>query len=96
MSKEYILCAAIWHKKLNFDSTYLPKNLEAGTVVCGYRHDRCIMQLHEMGAEMKDKLMVQGFLTSNERFVDRYAAGRIAEAAHQWEGNGMLFSEDLY
>jgi len=95
MDNEYILCAAIWYTSAE-EHTYNPINVDQGRVVCGYRHDRCIYLLHDMGYEMKDEYMVQGFLTSNNRFVDRFEAGQIAESAHQWEGNGMLFSEDLY
>jgi hypothetical protein len=43
---------------------------------------------------------IQGFLTSDERFVSRKEAWKIAVEAKQVEerqnGNNILFSEDLY
>lgn len=39
----------------------------------------------------------QGFITSKNRFVDRYEATKIANAAFQTDKiEGQLYSEDLY
>jgi hypothetical protein len=48
MTKEYIICAAIWYKELP-TQTFLPKNLDKGVVVCGHRHGHCIDIMKTLG-----------------------------------------------
>jgi len=97
--KEQILCAAIWLKDVE-RAHHRPINTPGGVVFCGFRHGHCIAQivaitgkrLHEYGEH------IQGFLTNNNRFVDR------KEGAEIWINNGgtlkysttELYSEDLY
>ena len=96
---EYILCAAIW-----FDDgkkyAHQPKNIETGLVFCGWRHG-CIFA--QIGGSVKERQELgiyekeQGFLTNENRFVDRKEAGKIAFRALQTkELHDTLFSEDLY
>ncbi len=97
-SKEYILCAAIWvnDKKRR---EHQPLGIEEGVVSCGHRHHNCFIMLYEMLRKKKMKsglLIVQGFLTSKGRFVDRKVAGYIARRVKQTEDKGILFSELLY
>ena len=105
---EYILCSAVWYKDLplvknDIPSDLLrPKNCDSGIVFCGLRHPHCLYQMvaitgkkqHEAGRE------VQGFLTSENRFVDRKEAWIIAKRENQIKrqsgGYGTLYSEDLY
>lgn len=99
----YIICAAIWYndgkKRHN-----LPRNIETGIVVGGWRHGNCITMLREMFPERdyiinnKDgKTTIQGFLTNKGMFVDRVEAGKIAfEAMQISEPSDYLYSEDLY
>ena len=104
---ERILCAANWYKDLEVKrqeapiSYRLPKNINHGVVFCGHRHLQCLHQMVsiyglrqcEAGEE------VQGFLTSENRFVSRKVAAKIAYKAGQLkEGVKLekLFSEDLY
>lgn len=104
--QEYILCSAIWYKHLPLINNeipkdlLLPKNLDMGIVFCGLRHPHCLYQMvaitgkaqHEAGEE------VQGFLTSENRFVDRKEGAQI----HVNNGGKLnystnqLYSEDLY
>jgi hypothetical protein len=106
MTKEKILCAAIWYKdipllKNDIPSSLLrPINCNKGIVFCGYRHSHCMYQMvaiigkaqYEVGEE------IQGFLTNLNRFVDRKEGAKI----HLLNGgllkysNITLYSEDLY
>lgn len=99
----YIICSAIWiknGKKYN----HQPKNIDSGLVVCGRRHHNCFLTVFELNGKKRIKLHdktipehIQGFLTSDDRFVDREEASKIAfEAKQTKEYDGFLFSEDLY
>lgn len=71
-NNEIILCSAINHN---------------GTIVCGYRHGDCYDILRSLVPnitedEEPDRSM-QGFLTSENRFVDRKEAWKIAKANNQ-------------
>lgn len=97
-----ILCAALYlqdGKKYN----YQPKNIESGLVVCARRHHNCfaILDLISPYKERKAKV-IQGFLTSDDNFVDRKEAFKIADEAGQIKSKPLLYgkqsliSEDLY
>jgi len=107
---ERIQCSAIWYKELplkrdDFPEGFCrPKNCDRGIVFCGLRHHNCLYQKvaltgladHESGEH------IQGFLTNENRFVDRKEGLKIAIRARQVDetklGNSLigLFSEDLY
>ena len=99
----YIICAAIWFKDGNKYS-HQPKNVDNGIVVCGRRHHNCFLTAFELNGGKKIKGLnelnstaIQGFLTSDDRFVDRKEGGYIAFKAKQTEKlEDCLFSEDLY
>lgn len=99
---EKILCAAIW-----FDDgkthAHQPVNIETGVVLCGYRHSCIFSQTMMLVRERKEFGMeerAQGFLTDQNRFVDRYEAAIIATEAKQLKAPltkvEKLHSEDLY
>ena len=107
---EKILCAAVWYKDIPIKkeipiSSVLPINCNEGLVFCGYRHHHCMYTMVAVtglrSVEIADDgvgRQVQGFLTNQNRFVDREEAAKI------WILNGnelkystnQLFSEDLY
>ncbi len=100
MSKITILCAAIW-----FDDGVLhmhqPKNINAGFVVAGRRHHNCFATLAALKVSHKDGFLsreVQGFITSDDRFVGRQEAMAVAVNSGQYKGKEkeILFSEDIY
>lgn len=98
--KQYIICAAI---HVNNDKTYQqqPKNITSGYVVCGRRHCNAIITnfLIEAGiVENIDKTIIeQGFMTSDDLFVSRKEAAKIAYKAGQIEREvKTLISEELY
>lgn len=93
--QEYVLCAAIWVKdKKNYE--HQPKNIESGIVICGRRHHNCYTILARLGIEYKG-ICEQGFITSKDRFVNRYQGSRVAWGASQInEISNCLISEELY
>jgi hypothetical protein len=100
--KLYIICSAVWYKD---HETYpnQPKNIETGIVSCGLRHCNCFPLLYEMYPPIvHTHEEVQGFLTSQNTFVDRFEALKIATEAGQLVGRekhspeDRLMSEDIY
>ena len=101
--EEYILCSALWYKKEG-QWPHQPKNIDQGFVVCGRRHHNCFQTLNIIDPKFDRSLIVQGFLTSTDRFIDRKEAFELAKKNGQIKeveefenvvGN-QLFSEDLY
>lgn len=83
---EKILCSAIWYND-GEKHAHQPKNIETGIVVCGMRHHNCIALLREIVRKVDKnaetflpyfKENIQGFLTTENRFVDRWQAMGIA------------------
>jgi hypothetical protein len=101
MKSEYITCSAIWYKDL-LTSSFRPKNVDKGVVVCGHRHHNCIDIMKTIGGLRSVIIgeMTEGFLTSDNRFVDRMEAMEIAVSQNQvtqlHNPKIGLFSEDLY
>lgn len=101
-TNEYILCAAT-HYNDGVVYKEQPKNIESGIVVCGRRHSNSIMTLIQLKCDgVNDKLMIQGFITSKNRFLNREDAYIIAMKENQiWHNphdndSHILVSEDLY
>ena len=99
----YLLCSAIWYKDLP-TMRLLPKNCDKGIVLCGWRHGNIIAQ---MQATMGLRTVVhgqnsageyeQGFLTNDNRFVERAEAAEIALKSGQIKvEKKYLFSEDVW
>lgn len=102
---EKIYCAAIWYKDLP-TAKYLPNNIEKGLVVEGHRHGDIIRTVvNLLGKRTVEKgensvgETVQGFVTNENRFVDRSEAMKIARSANQIISDTNfpeLYSEDIY
>lgn len=100
----YLICASIMYldgKK----HMHQPRNVDLGFVVCGRRHHNCFITSFILGGQedVEEKIstekwkIVQGFITSDDRFVDRKEGGKIAfEAGQTKRLHQCLFSEDLY
>lgn len=78
---EYILCAAIWYKQIPIKkeiSGVLPKNCDVGLVISGHRHCQCMWIMSSLtglrSVETEVGEYIQGFLTNQNRFVDREEA----------------------
>jgi hypothetical protein len=97
MNQERIICAAIWYK--DFESpVHTVKNVK-GLVLCGYRHGMIIGQCSVLSGKPQHKMgeYLQGFLTSENRFVDRVEARKIhLSNGGTSEFDDELYSEDLY
>jgi hypothetical protein len=109
MGNEKIVCAAIWYQEIEtFPHGNDCRNIDKGIVVCGWRHGGCIGIMKGLTnkrtvtvAEDGVGKHIQGFLTTHNRFVDRYEAFEIAEREGQildmsQTRGKRLFSEDLY
>lgn len=103
-NREYILCAANYYND-KIVHVHSPFNISEGFVICGLRHHNCISTFALMRGFPYDsetllllQTQVQGFLTNQNRFVDRIEAARIAIVAEQIEDvfKKKLYSEDLY
>ena len=106
--KEYIICAAI-HFKNEIVYKEQPINVKSGIVIAGRRHsDCCLTIINLIGDDFlskynhANKKAVDGFITSTNRFVDRYEAYKIAKEQNQVlyeesnSKNKILVSENLY
>lgn len=103
MPQPYILCSAIWYKDLP-TMNHLPFNCDRGIVLCGWRHGNIIAQIKALAGLRSVRLGAnsvgeyeQGFLTSDNRFVDRVEAGKIAFKSRQTDSLiTYLHSEDVW
>lgn len=100
---EKILCAAIWFDD-GIKHPHQPKNIDSGLVYCGWRHACIFPQLGGTVGE-RQKLGIfekaQGFLTSENRFLNRVEAAKLAVETGQltelkYFGGKKLDSSDLY
>lgn len=93
----YVVCAAI-HYDDNIKHHHQPNNIETGFVIAGLRHHNCFYSIYLLkGEKLKDIKETQGFLTNDNRFLNREDAGRLAFACGQIKQlTKMLFSEDIY
>ncbi len=84
---EYIIAAAVYYDN-NLPHVHQPNNIETGFVVTGFRHCVCYATLAIAAAvmgydeqrliDLKKHKKVEGFLTSHNRFVDRFEGFIIA------------------
>lgn len=81
-TKEYILCAAIWFPEYK-TPTHGPKNIGNGVVMCGRRHPDIIGTHASLTGTSLPAAHIQGFLTSENRFVERNEGLKIALLAGQ-------------
>ena len=102
MDNEKIMCSAIWVKDEDIKYVHYPTNINHGLVVLGYRHHNCLEQISKMvdRQRMINVGYVQGFLTNNNRFVDRVEAKVIAFKQNQllpnYSKGNELYSEDVW
>lgn len=98
--KRMVVCAANYYVH---DTVYhgQPRNIERGIVVAGHNHSSCFAILHYLFPDGCYKAKtIQGFITSDNHFVSREVAFKIATEAEQifYKHGGsrqILYSEDL-
>ena len=97
MSKEYILCSAIYFNDGN-KHIHQPQNIDTGFVVCGRRHHNCFAIAKIMNLRPEKYPIIQGFITSKDRFLNRKDSAIIACDAKQIKdlSKKQPYSEDLY
>lgn len=94
---EHIVCSAIYYDN-GVECPNQPKNINTGMVMCGLRHNNCFGGFYATGIKVTNKDVVQGFLTSENMFVDRKRAYQIAYTSFQIysKKTKTLMSEDLF
>ena len=98
---EKIICAAIWYKNGKLYS-HQPRNIPDGYVMCGMRHHNIIALNFGLTGQRTtlDASSTQGFLTNEDRFVDRIEGRKIALKSGQITNDSFsdteLYSEDMY
>jgi hypothetical protein len=106
---ERIYSAAIWYKDLKTVNNKNPVNITQGIVVKGHRHADIIetvwnllgLRTIENGEKAVGKTE-QGFVTNQNRYVNRKEAYEIAYKAYQLgleyadREKGTLYSKDIY
>lgn len=80
---------------------FYPKDSAYPQIVCGKRHCDCFEWMFKHKVEYDKETHVQGFLTNQYQFVDRYEAMYMAMDYGQLEYDENkegkpLFSEDLW
>jgi hypothetical protein len=96
-----IICAAVWFQD-GKKYTHQPKNIETGIVVTGWRHHNCFYTayaLQNFDLNKRRPKNIQGFLTSDNKFLTRNKAFVLARKTGQVgnkHGRQELASEDLY
>lgn len=85
-----IVCAAI-------------KDSRNGNVIGGVRHNYILNTIKDLNIQIPKENRIQGFLTDDNRFVDRYEAyiialscGQLSSTTRNNKYSNELFSEDIY
>lgn len=69
-------------------------------IFTGKRHADCYEKIHDAGIYLPDlDFAIEGFVTTHNRFVDRFEAAKIAKASKQIPSDSsivMLYSEDVW
>ena len=86
---EKLVCSAIKFQIVGSDYFH---------IMCGKRHADIFETMFKLRIQYEKTTHEQGFLTSNDRFVDRYEAVDIALAAGQISDTNIkiLYSEDVW
>ena len=96
---EWVMCAANWVDD-GIDYTFKPFNIDKGLVFCGHRHPQCFELMNGLYPhELWGGKIIQGFLTTKNRFLTRADALELVKETGQLKGDiigGVLTSEDLW
>ena len=91
---------------------FKPKDSDYYQIMCGKRHCNVLELMHKHGLDYHKVGAVQGFLTEEDQFLDRYEAaemafrsGQLSQETELWKKMNkdkdsffahQLFSEDLW
>jgi hypothetical protein len=99
-----IICAANYYND-GKEYVHNPVNIKIGYIICGRRHHNCNQTFAQIygfpyskEANLIQQTEIEGFLTTDNRFVDRKEGYQIALDARQIVKKDIpkLYSEDLY
>lgn len=62
---------------------FKPKDCEYFQIMCGKRHCNVLEMMYKLRIEYEKATAVQGFLTEDNQFVDRYDAAQMAYRSKQ-------------
>ena len=63
---------------------FIPHFRDYPVIICGKRHADCLEEAFDMGYEWDKEELIQGFLTDDNRFLDRYDAKIEARKCRSW------------
>lgn len=72
---------------------FKPRGSDYFQIMCGKRHCNVLEVMHKLGIEYEKVSSVQGFLTDEDQFVDRYDAARMAYASGQLSSTTELYQK---
>ena len=90
---------------------FKPKGSNYFQIMCGKRHCEIFEMMYKLGIEYEKVSSVQGFLTDEDQFIDRYDAahmafhsGQLSSSTELWQKMKQtenvyvhaLYSEDLW
>lgn len=81
---------------------FYPEDSDYPQIVCGHRHCDCFEWIFHHKIEYDKQTHIQGFLTEDNQFIDRYEAMDIALEEKQlldpyiYKVGRPLYSEDLW
>ena len=90
---------------------FKPKGSNYFQIMCGKRHCEILEMMYKLGIEYEKVSSVQGFLTDEDQFIDRYDAaqmvfhsGQLSSSTELWQKMKStenvcahaLYSEDLW
>jgi len=80
---------------------FKPKGSDYFQIMCGKRHCNVLEMMYKLGIEYEKKSAVQGFLTDEDQFLDRYDAARMAYYSGQLNPETEVWkkiasSEEIY
>lgn len=86
---------------------FKPKGADYFQYFCGKRHCNVFEVMYKLGIEYEKATAVQGFMTNDDQFLDRYDAARMAYYSGQlspdtelWQkmacDDGEIYAHELY
>ena len=99
LPEPYIICAAV-HYPVGYKRKDQPVNINTGYVIAGRRHSNCYQVLEMLGVNIGScSRSNEGFLTSDNRFLNRKEAALLAkergQIIHPYSPEELI-SENLY
>ena len=72
---------------------FKPKGCEYFQIMCGKRHCNVLEMMYKFGIKYEKLTAVQGFLTEDDQFVDRYDAAQMAFHSGQMKKDTDIYEK---